>query len=167
MMHWVRTNSTQGAFPIGKYLGCFLTLTFDSTACGPSGSTVAGQTFDPTNNYTTKLQWNTADAVLAAGGTVTGTTLEAASGLKHLVQALCLEDSSSATAKASGANTTSAVVKLTFSAVIQGFVLGVEGNATADAGLTADPATMRPEALMANTAGAMAGLSFRMLVIGR
>ena len=157
MMNWARTISNQGPFPLGRYFGAFLTLTFDATACGPAGSTIAGTTYDPTNLYTTSPHWSN----------VAGANLKDVCGFTDIAQIHCMEDSSSSTGKASAANTDSGVIRCSWDSVSRAIFLVMDGNATADAALTADPATMRPEASMDTTAGALASVSFRFLVIGR
>lgn len=162
MMTWSRIDTNQGTFPVGDYQGILLLLRFDSTVCGPSGSTVAGTTYDPTNHYTTSLEWNTKAAILQAGGTVTGTTLMDACGFRRIVQAINIGESSSATAKASAANTASGNVRCSWSASTGAFILTMNGN-----GVATDPTAMKAEAELDTTAAALAPLQFIMLVIGR
>lgn len=58
MMNFAKLNAPDDVGPYGPFKRCWFTLTFDATAAGPSGATITGTTYDPTNHYTTRLDFS-------------------------------------------------------------------------------------------------------------
>jgi hypothetical protein len=151
MMNWAAADSPVHVTKMGEYFAAHLILTFDNTAAGPAGSTVLGQTYDPTNHYTTN----------PAFSDVAGKNLLDVCGFRYIVQVLDPDGSSSSTAKGT-AQAASGSVKAIWSSAINAFILAQEGN-----GGAADNLTKQNELELDTTAGALSPLSFSVVVIGR
>jgi len=160
MMNWNSItsviNQQDNRMLLGDLRAAFVTLTFDTTAAGPAGATVAGQTYDPVNYFTTAPAWSD----------VAGKNLLDAAGFRNILQIVCFDMSSSATAQLAAATSFTGTVKIVWDEVKQAFKLFLVGNSSTSAG--ADPTVRTDETeLTATAATAMNGLAFRMLVIGR
>jgi hypothetical protein len=135
---------------VGEYRAAWLTLTFNNTSVGG----IAGQTYDPANHLTTNPQLSN----------VAGSNLFDVCGIKQVLTIFCPQPSSAALGN-SAAGAFTGTVRLTWSDSVGAFFLTCPG--AGNAGGATDPLTAADEAQLANTAGAMAQLTFRLLVIGR
>jgi hypothetical protein len=157
MMNWASAVNTVGAqdnrFQVGEYNAAFVVLTFDSTAVGAIAD---GRTYDPVNYLTTK----------PGASNVPGSNLIDVAGIRQIVQVICPDSSSSANARLAGASTFTGTVKIVWDETKQAFRLFLVGNASTSGGV--DPTVRTDDVELDGTsATAMAGLNFRMIVIGR
>lgn len=147
---------------IGDRVGLFCNLSFNNTT--PRGGAVAGQTYDTTSaapyfrSTTQPLLSRFVDQDTAALQGGVGADLRDF-GISTIHAIICLDGSSAA---ALGGGNRTGCVNLTYNEGLQALLITTHGNVGA-----ADPLTRAAPAETTNTAGALAALSFRVLVIGK